>query len=49
MSEEAQHEPWDPQRELDADIKTEHRMLWKELAVIAFIAVLVVLKVTYAG
>ena len=48
MTEQTEHEPWDPQRELDMDMKTERRILWKEIAVISFIIVLVVLKVTYA-
>jgi len=46
---EATSEPpkWDFERELERDLRFERSLIWRELAVIAFIAALVVLRVLF--
>lgn len=48
MSDSGRREQWDPLRELDRDRRTERRLLWKELAVIALLVALVLLRVAFA-
>ena len=48
MTDEPTREPWDPRRELERDRRFERGLLWKELAVLALLAVLVVVRIAVA-
>ena len=41
-------EPWDPDGQLDHDRRTERRLLWKELGVIAGLLALLSLRILIA-
>jgi len=41
-------EPWDPDRQLAHDRRSERRLLWKELGVIAGLLALLSLRVLFA-
>jgi hypothetical protein len=47
MTEDPVREPWDPQLELERDRRFERSLLWKELAILALIAALVLLRIAF--
>jgi len=44
----ALHEPWDAERELARDRRTERKLLWKELGVIGLLLALLSLRILFA-
>lgn len=48
MSRTPPHACWDPEPQLERDRRVERRLVWKELAVLALIVALVLLRLAVA-